>query len=434
MSLPIDPQSSVPLVLTDDAELGRADLQDCSFQVARRLRRKTVQRVLIISDDPFRILTAIDACHQVSADLWIAHTNMESDVIEEVSGGCGIQMTLTDAGEQSNLGASGKPSSGQVRLMTSGTTGRPKIVAHTLESLVARIQATAKLPGGQHNRWLLTYQATAFAGLQVILTAALSGGCLVVTKQRSPADFFGAAERHGVTHISGTPTFWRSFLLVAPPGSLSELRQITMGGEAVDQPTLDRLRAAFPNAHITHIYASTEAGVVFSVHDGEEGFPAEWLEGVVQGVKLRVSEGMLEVKTSRGMLGYSDLAAPLTDDGWLRTGDLVEISRGRVRFMGRQDSIINVGGAKVYPQVVESFLLSLPGVREARVRGISNPISGFLVGAEIVLDTAEADRESRETIRQRILQQCRKFLPGYQVPRILRIVNSIPVHESGKKA
>src|SRR4029077_8556506 len=101
----------------------------------------------------------------VSADLWIAHTNMESDVIEEVSGGCGIQMTLTDAGELSNLGASGKPSSGQVRLMTSGTTGRPKIAAHTLESLVARIQATAKLPGGQHNRWLLTYQATAFAGL-----------------------------------------------------------------------------------------------------------------------------------------------------------------------------------------------------------------------------------------------------------------------------
>src|SRR4029077_2918568 len=138
--------------------------------------------------------------------------------------------------------------------------------------------------------------------------------------QRSPADFFGAAERHGVTHISGTPTFWRSFLLVAPPASLSELRQITMGGEAVDQPTLDRLRAAFPNAHITHIYASTEAGVVFSVHDGEEGSPAEWLEDVVQGVNLRVSDGMLEVKTSRGMLGYSDLATPLTDDGWLRTG------------------------------------------------------------------------------------------------------------------
>jgi acyl-CoA synthetase (AMP-forming)/AMP-acid ligase II len=181
-------------------------------------------------------------------------------------------MTMTDVGELSNLGPSGNPSHGQIHLMTSGTTGRPKIAVHTLESLVARIRATTKVPGSQHNGWLLTYQATAFAGLQVILTAALSGGSLVVTKQRSPADFFGVAERHGVTHISGTPTFWRSFLLVAPPGSLAELRQITLGGEAIDQPTLDRLRTTFPNAHITYIYASTEAGVVCSVTTEKKTF------------------------------------------------------------------------------------------------------------------------------------------------------------------
>ena len=252
----------------------------------------------------------------------------------------------------------------------------------------------------------------------------------MVPETRTPGGFFEAASRANATQISGTPTFWRSFLLVAPPGSLPYLWQITLGGEAVDQPTLDRLRTSFPESRITHIYASTEAGVVFSVHDGLEGFPSEWLIHPTQGVALRVRNGVLEVKTPRCMQGYAtDIAQPCTEDGWLSTGDLVEVAGDRVRFRGRHDSIINVGGAKVYPQAVEGFLLGLDGVREARIHGIPNPISGFLVGAEIVL-TPGLDPEAS---RIRILTQCREGLPPYQVPRILKIVDSIQVHDSGKK-
>jgi acyl-CoA synthetase (AMP-forming)/AMP-acid ligase II len=135
--------------------------------------------------------------------------------------------------------------------MTSGTTGEPKIVAHTLERLASRaVAAGASAP---ESRWLLTYQPTSFAGLQVILTAASTGGAIVVASHREPGASFDAARAHAVTHVSGTPTFWRSLLMVAEPGSLPSLRQATLGGESIDQPTLDRIRHAFPQSRITHI-------------------------------------------------------------------------------------------------------------------------------------------------------------------------------------
>jgi acyl-coenzyme A synthetase/AMP-(fatty) acid ligase len=117
------------------------------------------------------------------------------------------------------------------------------------------------------------------------------------------------------------------------------------------------------------------------------------------------------------------------EDGWLRTADRAVIQGGRVRILGRQDSTINVGGSKVYPLAVETILLGLPEVAEARVFGVPNPISGFLVGAEVVL----AAGVDPETARPKILAACREQLAGYQVPRVFKIVDSIAVHASGKK-
>jgi acyl-coenzyme A synthetase/AMP-(fatty) acid ligase len=259
-----------------------------------------------------------------------------------------------------------------------------------------------------------------------------SGGALVVAEARTPPAFLDAAERHGVTHISGTPTFWRSILMVAAPGSLPDLRQATLGGEPIDQPTLDRIVTMFPKARITHIYASTEAGVVFSVNDSRAGFPAAWLHDGVQGSELRICDGLLEVRAPRHMAGYvgGSAATPFGDDGWLRTGDRVAVEGDRVYFLGRVDTVINVGGAKVDPFVVETFLLSLDGILEARVVGVRNPIAGFVVAAEIVL----AKGVDPQSAPERILADCYNGLPRAHVPRVLRIVESIQVLDSGKKA
>lgn len=411
------------------ASVSRDDLARKAAEVRDRLLAGGQRRVLVCSDDPVDILTTLDATHKVGADLWIAHTNLPASVINDVVEQFGIDLTVSSEVVQERPGKAGAAGSGRVHMMTSGTTGRPKIAAHTLDSILGRVRRHAGHAVNRDGRWLLTYQPTGFAGLQVMLTAVLSGGTLVVPRERTPSGFVEAAATCEVTQISATPTFWRSFLVAAPPGRL-DLRQITMGGEGIDQATLDRVMRAFPTARVTHIYASTEAGVVFAVHDGREGFPSVWLEERQQDVELAIREGLLHVRTPHLMRGYvGEVAQPLLSDGWLATQDRCELVGDRVRLLGRQDATINVAGSKVYPLAVETFLLGLPGVVEARVFGVANPISGFLVAADVVLSEGTAV----EVARPAIMAACRQGLSAYQVPRVMKFVAAIEVSPSGKK-
>ncbi len=429
--LPLDSGDTTSLVFNGPRCLTRGDIRDRSDVLAAALVENKIRRAMVCSDDPADILRAVDACSRAGCDLWIAHTNLTAAHIEGIVAASGIQYLI---GRQDEMRASapGSENTGDARihLMTSGTTGLPKIAAHTLDSLFSRIQGQVRLPANRDGRWLLTYQPTAFAGMQVILTAVLSGGAIVVPEERSIAGYYQAASAHKVTHISATPTFWRSFLMVAQPGT-PPLRQITLGGEGADQATLDRVQGAFPDARVTHVYASTESGVIFAVHDGKAGFPSQWLEQPVQGVCVRIRDGMLQVKTPHAMQGYvGGVAQPLTNDGWVATADRAEVRGDRVFILGREDAVINVGGSKVYPQELEAFLLGIDGVREARVWGVRNPISGFLVAGEVVL----ANGESPADARMRILDRCRGALPSYKLPRVLNIVDSIQVLPSGKKS
>lgn len=421
---------AAPLVAVGAALVSRGEIRARADALLEALRARSIARVLVCSDNPVHLLRAFDACARAGADLYVAHTNLPPATVDELCATFGVQLRLGDEDVFLEVAdAPRAPPAGRVHMMTSGTTGRPKVAAHTLGALLARAAAGARVPANRDGRWLLTYQPTGFAGVQVILTATMARGVIVVPEERTPAGFFSAAQRWGVTQISATPTFWRSFLMVVPPGGMA-LRQITLGGEAADQSTLDRLKKAFPSARITHIYASTEAGVVFAVHDGLEGFPKAWLDRPNQGVELRIVDDLLQIRTPNAMRGYvSDNAQPLHDDGWLRTADRCEIVGERVRVLGRHDSTINVGGSKVYPLMVETFLLGLPEVHEAKVYGVQNPISGWLVGADVVLK----DGVAQDAARKSILAACREKLASYQVPRVFKIVDAIAVGASGKK-
>jgi acyl-coenzyme A synthetase/AMP-(fatty) acid ligase len=418
---------ATPLVAHGGRTLSRGDLADAAQALASAMTTAGVSRVMVHSDDPFRILRALDAASRTGADLFIAHTNLPQTHIDDVVKTFGVQMIL-GAEDQMTGETPADAATARVFMMTSGTTGAPKIASHSLNALMSRAKA-AMHPGNRGAKWLLTYQPTGFAGVQVQLTAVVGRGLVVSPEERTPAGFLAAAKANGVTQISATPTFWRAFMMAAKPGEIS-LRQITLGGEASDQATLDRVKKAFPEARVTHIYASTEAGVVFSVHDGIEGFPAAWLESETQGVSMRVRDGFLHIRTPNAMNGYvSGAAQPKQDDGWLTTADRVEIRGDRAFIVGRDDSTINVAGSKVYPLMVEQFLLRQPGVVEARVFGVANPIAGQLVAAEVVLE----DGADPAATRSALMTACREGLAQYQAPRMLKIVDAIIVRESGKK-
>jgi acyl-coenzyme A synthetase/AMP-(fatty) acid ligase len=309
-------------------------------------------------------------------------------------------------------------------LFTSGTTGEPKMVAHTLEGLTGAIQPAASAD----IIWGTFYDIRRYGGLQILLRALLGHASLVLSDaDEDVADFLARLGRHGVTHLTGTPSHWRRALM-SPANAAIAPRYVRLSGEIADQAVLDSLKARFPNAAIGHAYASTEAGVGFEVTDGWEGFPASYI-GRPGAVEMRVEDGRLHLRSPRTASAYVGGGPTLQNDGWVDSGDMVEMRGDRYYFIGRTGGIINVGGLKINPEEVEAVINRQPGVRASRVSGRKSPITGAIVVADVVLTDAANDNA---TFRDSILAACRDVLPAFKVPAMLRVVPSLPLTAGGK--
>ena len=177
-----------------------------------------------------------------------------------------------------------------------------------------------------------------------------------------------------------------------------------LSGEIADQAVLDNLRSAYPTATVGHAFASTEAGVAFDVNDGLAGFPADYVPGPKNGIEMKVEDGTLRIRSGRNAQRYlGDAPASLASaDGYVDTGDLVELYEGRYYFRGRKSGVINVGGLKVHPEEVEAVLNADIRVRMSLVRARRNPITGAIVIAEVVLADASAPPDPMRSPRSRM--------------------------------
>jgi acyl-coenzyme A synthetase/AMP-(fatty) acid ligase len=315
-------------------------------------------------------------------------------------------------------------------LLTSGTTGEPKLVRHTLASLVNFIDGDPL-----RTTWSTFYDIRRYGGLQILLRALRGGSMVLSSPDESTESFLSRAAAQGVTHISGTPSHWRKMLMSGAAGRFAPA-YVRLSGEIADQGILDGLRGAFPAARVAHAFASTEAGVGFEVEDGQAGFPAALIGERRHGVEMDVSRGTLRIRSPGNALGYLGDVPPLKDpDGFVNTGDRLELREGRYYFMGRSGGIINVGGLKVHPEEVEAVINSHPAVRMSLVKARRNPITGAVVTADVVLKSAAAsgnDPDWEQRTRQEILAVCRAGLAAHKVPALIHFVSSLAVSASGK--
>ncbi len=302
-----------------------------------------------------------------------------------------------------------------VCLLTSGTTGMPKCVQQSWQGLANAVTIHSRFHG---RKWMMGYHVTNFAGTQVFLQCFLNAGCLIVPKTFPPgmANDIEALIKYKVQYLNCTPTYARSLLLSSAGRTLDTLLKVTLGGEIVDQQLINSLKENCPNIRITQIYASTELGASLTVTDEREGFPAN----LIDGVNLKIENDELYARpTNRAMLGYlaqnSSIKTPSTiREDWFSTGDLVEIRGDRVLFLGRRDFVVNVGGFKVNPMLVENVIRTIPGILEAVVSGQKNPITGNILKAKIFLDPSK----DPEIIRAEIIELCKLKLPYYAIPRL----------------
>jgi len=314
-------------------------------------------------------------------------------------------------------------------LFTSGTTGRPKMVVHTLATLTGAITSGGALGGAYV--WGTFYDIRRYGGLQILLRAVIGGGSLVLSGEQEPVgEFLRRAAEAGVTHLTGTPSHWRRALMNPAARAVVPL-YARLSGEIADQGILDALRAAFPGAAVSHAFASTEVGVVFEVSDGRAGFPMHMIENGASGVAMKIEDESLRVRSSRMALRYlGDSPDALTDEtGFVDTGDMVELRDGRYYFVGRRDGIINVGGLKVHPEEVEAVLHRHPRVRMALVTARKNPITGAIVVADVV---CAGHGIATEHLENELLASCRQSLAPHKVPASIRFVSSLDVTPAGK--
>ena len=315
-------------------------------------------------------------------------------------------------------------------LLTSGTTGVPKLVSHTLAGLTGAIQpvntATSAPP-----LWATLYDIRRYGGLQIFLRAIAGHGSMVLPGHDEPLSRvlvrYGA---RGVTHISGTPSHWRR-VLMDPAAEAIAPAYVRLSGEIADQAILDALQSKYPAAKVGHAYASTEAGVGFEVNDGREGFPASFVTDGVGSVAMKVENETLRIRSPRTAQNYVGETIALCDgDGFVDTGDLVRREGDRYHFAGRRGGIINIGGQKVHPEEVEAVINKHHAVRMSLVRSRKNPIVGAIVVADVVLGDGPAS--DCDALRREIQESCRETLQAWKVPATIRFVPALAVTAAGK--
>ena len=429
--------------------IGLGELTELS-SFGDRLGELRGRAVLVTTPDPFTAAIALVELDGVARRMVLCPPELSAAHYPQIVREADCDAWVGDAGtEATRLGVGtavtpGPPTVGGIErrcthetewvLLTSGTTGTPKLVVHSLATLTNAFAAQAAPEPG--TIWSTFYDIRRYGGLQVLLRALLGASLVLASPGESVVDFLTRAAAAGVTHISGTPSHWRKAMI---SGAIARINPsyVRLSGEIADQAVLDALRRAFPAAIVAHAFASTEAGVGFEIRDGRAGFPAGLVGAPDLPAEIDVADGRLRLRsggTAQGYLGAD--ALPLKSaDGFTDTGDRLELRDGRYLFMGRSGGIINVGGHKVHPEEVEAVINSLPWVQVSRVAARRSPITGAVVVADVVRrPVAACGEESRsgDDLKHAIQEACREVLAAHKVPVSIRFVPALEVGPSGK--
>lgn len=305
-------------------------------------------------------------------------------------------------------------SKSEITIFTSGTTGQPKKVVHSIATLTRSVRIGDRYKG---QIWAYAYNPTHMAGLQVFFQAFENQNTLVNVFNQSREYVYHQISEKGITHISATPTFYR--LLLPFEKAYESVVRVTLGGEKSDQHLYDSIIKIFPNAKINNVYASTEAGSLFAAKGDCFQIPESIKD------KFKVVDDELLIHKS--LLGSSD-SFKFTDD-YYHSGDLIEWvdeAQGLFRFKSRKNELINVGGYKVNPGEVEVAIQDIEGVRQAMVYGKANSILGNVLCADVVLEPGFTLTEL--DIKKVLGSQ----LQDFKVPRRIKFVEEISLTRTGK--
>ncbi len=336
-----------------------------------------------------------------------------------------------------------------VLLFTSGTAGAPKAAMLTHGNLAANVRQVLDHPGlalRPDDRALALLPFHHVFGLNVSLGVSLAAGAAVVL-----VDHFDAAasvariRSERVSVVAGVPTMFAAWLeldAAAGPSDAFASVRLAVSGAA---PLPDEIAAGFHRRYgvVVHQgYGLTEASPIVTTtalddHDPRAGSIGPPLPGVevrlvdTDGSDVLAGDpGEVWVRGPNVFPGYwhdpEATARVLTEDGWLRTGDVAVVEDGELRIVDRAKDLVIVSGFNVYPVEVEDVLRDLDGVRDAAVVGEPHPRSGETVVAYVVPEPGVTlDPEA-------IRAGCARALARYKCPSRVEVLDELPRSIAGK--
>jgi acyl-CoA synthetase (AMP-forming)/AMP-acid ligase II len=330
-------------------------------------------------------------------------------------------------------------------LFTSGTTGAPKGVVMThARTLCVATDWVAMTGLGVDDRYLMVNPYFHMFGLKAGILACVASGATMLPEPVFDVDrILGRVEVDEVTVLPGPPTLYRSILDHPRRADhrLSSLRVAVTGAADIPVELVRRILDELPFSTVITGYGLTEAGTAAATSPGDDpetiattvGRPRPGFELRIVGDGGDVVTGQSGEVVLRGgsvMAGYLDdpeaTAKALSPDGWLRTGDIgVVDDAGYLRIVGRAKDMFIVGGFNAYPAEIENFLLRHPDIRQAAVIGIPDERLGE-VGMAFVVTSSGTGSPSE------IIGWCKKEMANYKVPKVVELVDEIPVNAGGK--
>lgn len=291
-------------------------------------------------------------------------------------------------------------------VFSSGSTGKPKGILHDLERVTRKFVKVR--PSW---RTVLFLMFDHFGGMNTLLSSFAYGGVGVCLHSRAPDQVCKAIQDSQATLLPTTPTFLNLMLAAGAHRQydLSSIRLITYGTEVMTPATLERVVKAFPNAEFKQTYGLSELGVLRSKSEKSD---STWVRIGGDGFELQVREGLLWVRSEANMVGYLNAPSPFDGEGWMCTGDQVEVQGEYMRILGRKSDMINVGGQKVYPAEIETILLEAPNVLEAAVFAAPHPLMGSVVHAKVSL----AEPEEPVALATRLRTHCVPRMERFKIP------------------
>lgn len=318
------------------------------------------------------------------------------------------------------------PADARLVKLTSGSTGLPKGIVATEANLLAdaeNICATMGIRADDLNLGAIPFSHSyGFSNLVTPLIAY--GTAVLVSNDYLPQSIVDLANRHRCTVAPLIPMVFEH-LIGAAHGSFASVRTFLSAGAPLPASTSRRFRDRF-GRDIHSFYGCSECGGITYDRRGaavERGTVGAAMEGVT----LTANANRLEVRSASVAAGH------LLDAGTFRpfpngtfvTDDLIEVREdGEIALTGRAGDLINAAGKKVNPREVEMVLLQIAGVREAKVYGEAAGARGEVVAAAIVA--------SPDVTREVVREYCRQRLSLHKVPRIVKLVEAMPVDERGK--